>query len=132
VPGESDFVGPLPAPTGPVKALEVGSYQDLRSRAVVGDGLEHDHIPSFAVLRTAAEADNGGPLTAEELGGLYNNATAVEVPRDVHIDGPTFGGNNTPAQIAGDAADLPGAILRDTNVLRNNLIRRGYDPAEVE
>jgi len=132
VPGDADFVGPLPGPTGPVQKLEVGSYQDLRSRAVVGDGLEHDHIPSFAALRTAAEAENGGPLTAEELNDLYNNATAVEVPRDVHIDGPTFGGKNTPNQIAADAANLPAAIARDIKALRDNLISRGYDPAIVE
>ncbi|MGB8842092.1 MAG: hypothetical protein WCC64_13605, partial [Aliidongia sp.] len=131
VPGDADFVGPLPGPTGPVQELEVGSYQDLRSRAVVGDGLEHDHIPSFAALRTAAEAENGGPLTTQELNDLYDNATAVEVPRDVHIDGPTFGGKNTAGQIAADAADLPAAIARDTNVLRDNLIERGYDPAVV-
>ena len=93
--------------------------------------LEHDHIPSFAALRTAAEAENGGPLTSGQLNRLYNNATAVEVPRDVHIDGPTFGGKNTVAQIQADATNLPGAMLRDTNALRNNLLSRGYDPTIV-
>lgn len=29
----------------PVRELEVGSYKELKSRAQVGDDLEHDHIP---------------------------------------------------------------------------------------
>lgn len=101
-------------------------------RAVIGDSLEHDHIPSFAALRTAAEIENGGPLTEAELKDLYNNATAVEVPKDVHVDGPTYGGKNTPAQIQADAADLPSAIQRDTEALRANLLSRGYDPSAAD
>jgi hypothetical protein len=124
--------GGVPSTVGPVKALDVGSYQSLRARAVVGDNLEHDHIPSFAALRTAAEIDNGGPLTEAELQELYNNATAVEVPRDVHMEGPTYGGKNTPTQIKADAADIPSAIQRDTEALRANLISRGYDPSTVD
>ncbi len=42
-----------------VKALDVGSYKDLKAREKVGDGLEHDHIPSFAALRTAKENELG-------------------------------------------------------------------------
>lgn len=34
-----------------VKALDVGSYKELKAREVVGDGLEHDHIPSFVALK---------------------------------------------------------------------------------
>lgn len=38
-----------------VKALDVCSYKDLKIREVVGDGEEHDHIPSFATIRKAKE-----------------------------------------------------------------------------
>lgn len=56
----------------------------------------------------------------------------MEVPRDVHIAGPTYGGKNTPAQIQRDASDLCGAICRDTDALRVNLIERGYGSKLVE
>nr|WP_312973008.1 DUF637 domain-containing protein [Pseudomonas sp.] len=115
-----------------VQALEVDSYKNLKAREVVGDGLEHDHIPSFAALRTAKEAELGRPLTELETKTLYQNSTAVEVPRDVHIAGPTYGGKNTPAQIQQDAADLCGAVCRDTDALRENLNKRGYDSKLVD
>ncbi|WP_339560800.1 hypothetical protein [Pseudomonas sp. EA_65y_Pfl1_P113] len=49
-----------------VQELEVDAYKNLKAREVVGDGLEHDHIPSFAALRTAKEAELGRPLTELE------------------------------------------------------------------
>jgi filamentous hemagglutinin len=64
-----------------VKALDVGSYKELKDRAVVGDALEHDHIPSFAALKKAKENELGRPLTEAESKSLYQNATAVEVPK---------------------------------------------------
>ena len=115
-----------------VQELEVDAYKNLKAREVVGDGLEHDHIPSFAALRTAKEAELGRPLTELETRTLYQNATAVEVPREVHIAGPTYGGKNTPAQIQQDAADLCGAVCRDTDALRANLNKRGYDSRLVD
>jgi filamentous hemagglutinin len=115
-----------------VQELEVDAYKNLKAREVVGDGLEHDHIPSIAALRTAKEAELGRPLTELETKTLYQNSTAVEVPRDVHIAGPTYGGKNTPAQIQQDAADLCGAVCRDTEALRANLNSRGYDSKLVD
>lgn len=121
----------MPSKTA-VQELEVDAYKNLKAREVVGDGLEHDHIPSFAALRTAKEAELGRPLTELETRTLYQNATAVEVPREVHIAGPTYGGKNTPAQIQQDAADLCGAVCRDTDALRANLNKRGYDSRLVD
>ena len=115
-----------------VKALDVGSYKDLKIREVVGDGLEHDHIPSFAALRKAKENELGRPLTDAEAKNLYQNATAVEVPKDVHKAGPTHGGKNTAAQVEQDALDLCGAVCRDTDALRSNMVERGYDPKQVD
>ncbi len=115
-----------------VKPLDVSSYKELKDRAVVGDGLEHDHIPSFAALRTAKENELGRKLTPAEEKALYQNATAVEVPKDVHQAGPTYGGKNTAAQVQQDALDLCGAVCRDTDALRTNMIERGYDPVLVD
>ncbi|WP_445375449.1 hypothetical protein ACSLVK_07330 [Photorhabdus tasmaniensis] len=118
--------------TQPVRALDVSSYKELKSRAKVGDGLEHDHIPSFAALKKAKENELGRPLTKDETKALYQNATAVEIPRDAHKASPTYGGKNTPAQVQKDAMDLCGAVCRDTDALRKNMIERGYDPKLVD
>ncbi|WP_260401634.1 hemagglutinin repeat-containing protein [Burkholderia stagnalis] len=115
-----------------VHELEVGSYQSLKSKEVVGDGLEHDHIPSYAALRTAKEAELGRPLTEAEASTLYQQATAVEVPKEVHQAGRTYGGKNTSAQIQQDAADLCGAVCKDTDVLRTTLLKKGYDSDLIE
>lgn len=115
-----------------VKALDVGSYKDLKAREKVGDGLEHDHIPSYAALRTAKEKELGRKLTPAEDKALYQNATTVEVPKDVHAAGPTYKGKNTAAQVQQDAANLCGAVCRDTNALRVNMVAQGYDPKLVD
>lgn len=49
-----------------VKPLDVGSYKELKDCSVVGDGLEHDHIPSFAAIRQAKENELGRKLTPTE------------------------------------------------------------------
>ncbi|MFE8049749.1 hypothetical protein [Brenneria goodwinii] len=115
-----------------VKALDVSSYKELKAREVVGDELEHDHIPSFAALKKSKENELGRPLTDAETKNLYQNATAVEVPKDVHAAGPTYKGKNTPAQVQQDAADLCGAVCRDTDSLRSNMLDLGYDPKLVD
>lgn len=128
---EGYFGGATPSKTA-VQELEVDALKSLKAREVVGDRLEHDHIPSIAALRTSKEAELGRPLTDAEYRVLYQNSTAVEVPREVHIAGRTYGGKNTPAQIQQDAADLCGAVCRDTEKLRINLSIRGYDSKLVD
>jgi filamentous hemagglutinin len=82
-------------------------------------------------LKASKEAELGRALTKDEANTLYQNATAVEVPRDVHIDGRTYGGKNNALQIQQDAVDLCGAVCRDTDALKTNLLNRGYDPQLV-
>lgn len=72
------------------------------------------------------------PLTDAESKNLYQDATAVEILQDVHRAGPTYGGKNTAAQVEQDALDLCGAICRDTDALRNNMVERGYDSKQVD
>lgn len=64
-----------------VKAQDVGSIKELKDRAVVGDALEHDHIPSFAALIKVKENEPGRPLTKAESKIPYQT---VEVPKEVH------------------------------------------------
>jgi len=83
-------------------------------------------------LRRAEEIKLGRKLTPAEDKALYQNATAVEVPKDVHRSGPTYGGKNTKEQIETDALDLCSAVCRDTTALRENMVARGYNPILVD
>ena len=115
----------------PVGALEVGSLKELRSRATVGDGLEHDHVPSAAAILKAAELRLGRTLTREEAKELYENATAIEMPRHIHVNGRTYGGKNTQDQISSDAKDLCGAQCLDLEQHRINFEKDGYSQEEI-
>ena len=116
----------------PVKELEVGSYKELKSRAQVGDGLEHDHIPSFAALKKAKENELGRDLTPSEIKTLYNDATVIEVSKDTHKAGRTHSGKNTPSQIEKDAENLCEAQRCDLDVLRKSLENKGFDRKSVD
>lgn len=118
--------------TGPVKALDVGSYKDLKAREVVGDALEHDHIPSSAALKKAKERELGRKLTPAEARDIHNRGATLEVPKEVHAKGDTFRGKNTPDQIEADSRDLSAAAERDYATQRQNLIDHGYSPEKVD
>jgi filamentous hemagglutinin len=129
----NEIVGNSKKPSAiPTQPLDVGSYKDLKAREKVGDNLEHDHIPSFAALKANKEKDLGRKLTPEEDKFLYQNATAVEVPKGVHQQSPTYKGRNTAAQVQQDANNLCGAICRDTEALRSNMLKLGYNPKLVD
>jgi len=73
-----------------------------------------DHQPSFAAQVAAREAAIGRELSPAELNQLRKSTPAVASPREIHqTTSPTYGGRNTPAQIANDAADLAAAQARD-------------------
>jgi filamentous hemagglutinin len=117
---------------GPVKPLDVGTYGDLKKREKVGDNLEHDHIPSSAALKKAKEKELGRKLTPQEAREIHERGSAIEVPKEVHAQGDTFRGRNTPDQIDADASDLGAAAKRDYTTTRKNLIDHGYSPEEVD
>ncbi|WP_300675972.1 hypothetical protein [Nocardioides sp.] len=124
--------GPKPKTKTPVQDLDVGSYRDLSNRAVVGDAMQHDHIPSSAAILRAREIELGRKLTPEEARALHNDATAVELTNAVHADSRTYKGRNTPDQIALDAKDLKAAAERDYATLRSNLTKTGnYTPQQI-
>lgn len=116
---------------GAVQPLDVDTYAKLRSRAEVGDHLEHDHVPSAAALIRAAEIKKGKKLTPEELSAIYNNAATVELPASVHRATRTYGGRNTADQIAADAADLAGAATADYKDRITLMLQNGYSQDEV-
>jgi hypothetical protein len=128
----STIANRLNPPKGPVKPLDVGTYQDLKKIEQVGDDLEHDHIPSAAALKKEAERRKGGPLTPAERARIHQQGTAIEVPKSVHAKSDTFRSRNTPTQINADAADLSAAAERDYTRTRINLIAHGYPPNDVD
>jgi RHS repeat-associated protein len=127
----SSDVGSLLAKRGAVEEFEVGTYQALSRRAVVGDKLANDHIPSFAATKAAEEAALGRPLTAAEARTLRNCTNCVVVRDGIHALSPTTGGRNTAAQIAQDAADLGTAAQRDTEALLRSATAQGADERMV-
>lgn len=65
-----------------------------------------DHQPSFAAQVAAKEAALGRSLTPAERAAVKASTPAVASPRPVHQQtSPTYGGRNTPSQIADDAND---------------------------
>ncbi|MDU8925682.1 VENN motif pre-toxin domain-containing protein, partial [Pasteurellaceae bacterium LIM206] len=114
-----------------VKALDVDSYVNLQKRSVVGDGLDLDHIPSFAALKKAKEIELGRKLTPNEERVLRNEATAIAVPGDVHNSSRTYKGRNTKAQVELDANNLCVAQLCDIGVVKANLKAKGYSDYDI-
>ena len=115
-----------------VKALDVDSYKVLKARSVVGDNLDLDHIPSFAALKKEKENKLGRKLSPIEEKTLRDEATAIAVPKDTHVNSRTYGGKNTKSQIVNDASNLCYAQECDINHMRKSLIDKGYDSLAVE
>ena len=121
-----------PKKSGSVQELEVDGYKDLKKREVVGDNLEHDHIPSSAALIKSVENQLGRRLTNAERRQVHNQGTAVEVSKDIHKDSRTFRGRNTSEQVKNDADDLVTAACKDCDVFRDNAQTQGKDLNEVD
>ncbi|EKM0669170.1 hypothetical protein RBA25_003552 [Cronobacter turicensis] len=86
----------------------------------------------MGALRRTEEIKLRRKLTPADDKAIYQNATAVEVPKDIHRSGPTYGGKNTKDQIETDALDLCSAVSRDITTLRGNMVARGYEPILVD
>lgn len=115
----------------PVQPLDVDTYAELRRRALTGDQLEHDHIPSAAALIRAREIELDRELDADELRELYNNAATIELPASVHRATRTYGGRNSQGQVSADAADLAAAANRDYVDRIALLLADGYSHDEI-
>jgi hypothetical protein len=91
----------------PVRPMDVNTYWNLGKLAVVGDKLEHDHIPSWAAVELFLK--NKGIAYSKDA---YNNATAMEVFEDLHRNGRTHLAKNKTIR-EGDALDLRIATFKD-------------------
>jgi hypothetical protein len=75
-------------------------------------------MPSKGALLARAEQLKGEPLSPTERQRIINGAEAVNVPAEVHREGPTYGQSR--AQIESDMADLAAARQRDANAMVEN------------
>ncbi|CAK3994071.1 hypothetical protein VCRA2120E57_990001 [Vibrio crassostreae] len=115
-----------------VQELDVGSFKDLKSREVVGDSLEHDHIPSAASLIKAEEKKLGRKLNPKERKFIYDNATTVERKDTSHAQSPTFRGRNTSSKIDEDSSNLAQAACRDCDSLKQAEMEAGKSSEQVD
>jgi len=125
--GHTFYVGQFEAwvhNTGPcpVKKLEVGKVEGYgESKRTTGDGtIDRDHMPSKAALIRRAEVLKGEPLTKAERNAIINDADSINLPREVHKEGATYGNKNTPELIDSDSNDLSGALNRDADLAVQN------------
>lgn len=115
-----------------VKTLDVGTYGELAPKSN-GDGLTPDHIPSFAAIRQAREAELGRELNVSEERELRSTTNCIIYGTCTHQqESRTYGGRNTAAQIKQDAQDLGAAQERDLQAIRDALINQGNSPKNVD
>lgn len=112
----------------PVRMYDVGSYYFLKKNEIVGDEMEHDHIPSSKavskyVSRTLGEEIAPNPRSASGK-NIHKNATAIEITKILHSKGRTYRGKNTASQIELDSQDLKIATLKDMSY---HLVNSGFD-----
>ncbi|MDZ3992537.1 S-type pyocin domain-containing protein [Pseudomonas sp. Teo4] len=127
--------GDLPAPglvnNEPAENGETGSYYDLERRSIKDD-MDVDHIPAQAALKRWFEK-NYTDLSPYEISALIKRAPAVVIPTKVHRKySETYGGRNTKARQARDAADLVAAVASNVEALRPGLIENGVTTERVE
>jgi hypothetical protein len=115
----------------PVKGNQVMDFEQSVARSVTGDGLTGDHIPSNAALIEWWTNLMGRKLTKAEAKSIRNAGNTIIEECPVHVAGRTFGGKNTAAQIAGDAADLRRAAIRDTMQFRKNALAAGHNDDDI-
>ena len=114
-----------------VRALEVGLYSDLSSRSRK-DGLDIDHIPAQKVLEATLRA-SPARISEGKIRAALRSAPAIAVPTRVHQKySETYGGRNTKAKQAADAADLRTAVDSNFEAIKLGLVQEGYLEADIE
>lgn len=125
-------VDPLGLTTCPVTPLEVGNYSN-QARRSVRDGMTPDHIPSFAAVRQHMENQLGRRLTDQEATQLRNSTQTIMIDTQMHQQiSRTYGGRNTPQQIAADAANLGAAARADQAAYNQALLNAGYTQQQID
>ena len=116
---------------GKASTLQVGEYSKMVS-ANTKSGMSADHIPSFAALKKYSQDLLGRELTSTEAKALRKSSLTIVYDTKIHQTiSRTFAGRNNPVQIAKDASNLVGAIVKDINALTPSLLKAGYTKEEI-
>jgi uncharacterized Zn-binding protein involved in type VI secretion len=113
-----------------VNPLEVGPYNDLRSRSKK-DGLDIDHIPSQKALESYISSFDD--VRPDMIADYLSAAPSIAIPQKVHQKySETYGGRNTIAKQVTDAADLRAAVDSNFDAIKPGLLAEGFTDADVE
>jgi len=114
-----------------VNPLEVGPANDLSGRSAK-DGLDIDHIPSKKALEAILKA-NDPHMKDEKIQDYLRKAPSIAIPRKVHQKySTTYGGRNTKARQAEDAADLRTAVDTNLDAMKPYLLEEGFAEEQIE
>lgn len=113
-----------------VNPLEVGIYSDLSSRSR-RDGLDIDHVPAQKVLEATLQRAFSD-IPEEEIQRYLRHAASIAIPARVHQKySETYGGRNTMAKQAQNAADLRMAVDSNFEAIKRGLLEEGYADAAI-
>ena len=117
---------------GPLRIGEATTYKNHNKRAIVGDELEGNHIPAIKQIIKSEELKRGRKLTKAEKAELKKKTGVLVEPKEVHAQGATFRGRNTKQRISEDASDLEKAATRDTDLTKQELLKKGFNEEVVD
>ena len=99
-----------------VKPFMVREYGEAISTAqkdnVIGDELEHDHIPSEKAIFLFMERKKNRVFTLQEKKYMKKNAITITIPENLHKVGRTYKGKNRLLKVL-DSQDLFVAFFQD-------------------
>lgn len=115
----------------PVELLEVELYSDFKGRSRQGK-YEADHMPSRAAVERLL-ADEYPGLDQKLISKMADRVAAIVVPKEVHQKiSQTYGGRNTPDQIAKDAKNLRNALDQNFDAIKSALKEHGATEEQLE
>lgn len=114
------------------KPLEVGTYGELAPRSVK-DGMDIDHIPSYAAIKKYFEDQIGRELKPYEAKELLKSAVGIAIPTQVHRKcSETYGGRNQKPKQATDSSDLKTAVDSNFDAIEKCLKNEGYSSEQLD
>ena len=115
----------------PVEFLEVELYSDFKGRSRQGK-YDADHMPSAAAVKAYLKA-NYPEMTPKDIELASLDVAAIIIPKEVHQKvSETYGGRNTPTQIALDSGSLREALDRNLNAIKPALKEYGATDSQIE
>lgn len=124
-----------PDSVSPSKMGDVDSFakNTRKAKAIVGDKLTPDHIPSFAAVAKAVENATGKGLSRSQRNKIRRITTTLVIPESVHENfSQTFKGRNGKARVLKDAMNLRAAAESNFKALRPGLIKEGLTNKQID